>query len=114
MKPTDIRIGCLVKLKDSGDVVKVSAITKHKIGFHAPNERTNAHLRYRKYCEIEPVLIYDHWRNIDCPDLEWRDVWADGKWYKYNIMSVYKTIRYIHELQNIHYALTGDEIEIEL
>lgn len=114
MRYTDLRLGNFVKLRDTGEIVRVCGLTKHKIGFHAPNERPNAHLRYRKYSEIEPVMIYDHWRKIDCSELEWRDVWSDGKWYRYNIMSVYKTIRYIHELQNIHYALTGNEIEIEL
>lgn len=114
MTHSDLRIGNLVRIKDSHEIVRVCGLTKHKAGFLAPNERPNAHLRYRRYSEIEGVLIYDHWRKIDCPYLEWRDVWADGKWYKYNIMSVYKTIRYIHELQNLHHALTGEELTIDL
>lgn len=116
MKPNELRIGNIIKLRDTGEIVRVCGLTKRKIGFHAPNERPNAQLRYRKYSEIEPVLIFDHWRKIDCPYLEWRDVWGDGKWYKYKIwnMSIYKTIRYLHELQNIHYALSGEELEIEL
>ena len=111
MKQNDLRIGNFVKLKDSGDVVMVSAITKRKVGFHDPNERPDAQLRYRKYSEIEGVLIFDFHDKIDCPTLNWYD---NTKTYYYGGFTLHKGVRYIHELQNIHYALTGIELDIEL
>lgn len=117
MKPTDLRIGNIVQLKDSCTPVIVCALTKHKIGFHAPNERPNAHLRYRRYSEIEGVLIYDHWREIEI----WRcglmhSGWDDGDEKYLYYLPVYpcRTVRYIHELQNLHHALTGEELAIDL
>lgn len=111
MKPTELRIGSIVKLKEDGSVIRIAALTKRKVGFHAPNERPNAHLRYRRYSEIEPVLIYDHWQKINCPTLNYYD--NTGMYY-YGGFTLHKGVRYIHELQNIHFALTGNEIEIEL
>lgn len=113
MKPTELRIGSIVKLRDTGEIVRVCGLTKRKIGFHAPNERRNAQLRYRKYSEIEGVLIFDHWQKIDCPCLM-RDDKSKDKDYilEYGDNDFY--IRYIHELQNLHYALTDKELKIEL
>lgn len=113
MKPTDLRIGNIVRIRDTGEITRVCGLLPKSVQYRK-DLGDEPDYRYCRYVDIEGVLIYDHWRNIDCPDLEWRDVWSDGKWYKYNIMSVYKTIRYIHELQNLHYALTGEEIEIKL
>ena len=115
MKPTDLRIGNIVKLKDSGSVIVVSAITKRKIGVHAPNERPNAQLRYRKLYEIEGVSIYDHWDKIHCCQLTWCGYEDGDEKYLYYWRSYpHKVIRYIHELQNLHYALKGEELNIEL
>lgn len=115
MKPTELRIGNYVKLRDTGEIVRVCGLTKRKIGFHAPNERPNAQLRYRRYSEIEGVLIYDHWQKIDCSELLFigEDYIDTEYWYCYTKYPDRK-LRYIHELQNLHYALTDKELKIEL
>lgn len=112
MKPQDLRIGNLVKLRDTGEIVRVCGLTKHKVGFHAPNERPNAQLRYRRLDEIEPVLIYDHHDKIDCPGLIWFPEKSEDEALLYDYYGT--TVSYIHELQNLHYASTGKELKIEL
>lgn len=109
IKCNSLLLGNIVKIRDTGEIVRVCGLDYNFVMCGQKWGRCT-----KDYDEIEGVLIYDHWRKIDCPELEWRDVYGDGKWYKYKIMSVYKSIRYIHELQNIHYALTGEELKIEL
>ena len=113
MKPTDLRIGCYVKLRDSGEIVRVERLSRRKCGFFHGNDKSRSY--YRRFSEIEPVLIYDHWQNINCRQLTWCGYEDGDEMYLYYYHSwPHKTFRYIHELQNIHYALTGNEIEIEL
>lgn len=115
IKCNSLRIGNIVKIRDTGEIVRVCGLLLKSVQYRKELGDENDY-RYCRYVDIEGVLIYDHWQKIDYPELEWRDVWGDGKWYKYKIwnMSVYKTIRYIHELQNLHYALSGEELKIEL
>lgn len=111
MKPNDLRIGCFVKLRDSGEVVKVERLSRKKVGFHYGNDKSRGY--FRKYTEIEGVLIYDAIKSVDhLIDLYWHDDYDDGKWYGY--CNCDRAFRYIHELQNLHFALTGDELKIEL
>ena len=109
MKPSDLRIGCFVKLRDSGEIVRVERITRRKCGFFHGNDKSRSY--YRRYSEIEGVLIYDHWRKIDCPALNFYD---DTNTYYYGGFTLCKGVRYLHELQNLHFALTGEELKIEL
>lgn len=95
----DLRIGNIIKIKDTGEIVRICAITKHKVGFHAPNERPNAHLRYRRLHEIDGVRISNDYWTYTIKGREDRGV---------------KKLTYIHELQNVYYALMGKEIKIFL
>lgn len=110
MKPQDLRIGCYVKLKDSDKIVRVSFLSNRKIGFYWNEDKTLMY--YRKYSEIEGVLIFDHHNKIDCTGLMWFLDKGEDESLLYDYDGV--TISYIHELQNIHYALMGDELKIEL
>lgn len=109
MTPNELRIGNYVRIKDSGEIVRVCAITRRKVGFHAPGERPNAQLRYRKLCEIDPVNMREVKNSL--PRIH-SLVWVDKPLCLYYYYG--KIISALHELQNIHYALKGEEIEIEL
>ena len=114
MKPNDLRIGNFVKLRDTGEIVRVCGLTSKKIRYHKGNDRST-NLSSRKYCEIEGVPIYDHWQNIEtCELLHCGYEDGDEMYFYYLAKYPHRIIRYIHELQNIHYALTGDELKIEL
>lgn len=113
MKPQDLRIGCYVKLRDSGEIVRVEKLSRRKVGFFHGNDKSRGY--FRKYSEIEPVLIYDHWQKIEtCGLLHCGYEDGDEMYFYYLAKYPHKIIRYIHELQNLHFALTGDELKIEL
>lgn len=40
-----------------GKRVRVCGITKRKIGYHHPDSRLDAHLRYARICEVNPIKI---------------------------------------------------------
>lgn len=109
MTPQSLRIGNYVRIKDNDTIVKVERISRRKVGFFYNGDKSRGY--FRKYSEIDGVLIYDHWNKIDCPTLNWCD---NTKTYYYGGFTLHKGVKYIHELQNLHYALTGEEIEIEL
>lgn len=112
MKPIDLRIGCYVKLRDSGEIVRVERLSRRKCGFFHGNDKSRSY--YRRYSEIEPVLIYDHWQKIERGIIEWDDKSEDETLYFYTPLDYNYRFRYLHELQNLHYALTGNELKIEL
>lgn len=107
MKNNELCIGNIVRIKDTGEIVSVCDITKHKVGFHAPNERPNAHLRYRRLHEVDGEMIYDHKDKINCPELKWVDDLRICIFRGFHVL-------FIHELQNIYYAFIGEELKIEL
>lgn len=116
---SDLRIGNIVKIKDTGEIVRICAITKHKVGFHATNERPSAHLRYRRLHEIDGVRINDYWDKIvDAYNdkLELCCILREGNevFLFYEKTYPNKKFKYIHELQNVYYALMGEELKIEL
>lgn len=110
MKPTDLRIGNYVRIKDNNTIVKVEAISRKKVRFFYGGDKSRGY--FRKYSEIEPVLIFDHSDKIKCLGLTWFPDKGIDESLLYDYLGT--TVSYIHELQNLHYALTGNEIEIEL
>lgn len=109
MKPTELRIGCYVKLRGTDKIVRVSSITNRKIGFHWGSDKTLMY--YYRYSEIEPVLIWDVKDKFKHPrELSWNDINNHKEIYHYQDIPLTD----FHELQNIHFALTGNEIELDL
>ncbi|MBD5381981.1 hypothetical protein [Clavibacter sp.] len=109
MKPTDLRIGCYVKLRDSGEIVRVERLSRRKCGFFHGNDKSRSY--FRKYSEIKPVKIFEVKSSLPyIPNFFWNDKAMREDLYYYKDLPITD----LHELQNIHYALTGNEIEIEL
>ena len=107
MTPNELRIGDYVRIKDSGEIVKVCAITNKEIGFHASGDRRDGQLRYRRLSEIEPIPIYEIKDSLPiCPTL----FGANKHFYLYNGIKR----KYLHELQNVYYVLNGKELEVKL
>lgn len=113
MRPQDLRIGCIVKLKDTGDIVRVCGLTSKKIRYHKGNDRST-NLSSRKYCETEGVRLYDVHDKFYCSQLSWDG--NDDNENDYSYFGAYNPIKlhYLHELQNLHYALQGEELEVDL
>lgn len=109
MKPTDLRLGSIVKLRDTGEIARVCG---GDYNFVMCGLKWG---RYTKdYDEIEGVLIFDHWQDIERGVIEWDDKSEDETMYFYTPLGYNHRFRYIHELQNIHHALTGEELKIGL
>ena len=109
MKPQDLRIGNYVRIKDNRIIVKVESLTLNEVGFHFDDDDPFTH--QRKYSKIEPVLIREVKDSLpSIPDLMWADKAMCEDLYYYKDV----VITDLHELQNLHFALTGNEIEIEL
>lgn len=114
MTPSDLRIGNIVKLRDTGEIVRVCRLLPKSVQYCKDLGNENDY-RYCRYVDIEGVLIYDHWQKIIHRPMTWCGYEDGDEMYLYYYSSwPHKTFRYIHELQNIHYALTGNEIEIDL
>lgn len=110
MKANELRIGSIVRIKDTGEIVRVCGLTNKKICYHKGNDK-GTNLSRRKYCEIEPVLI----REVNSvlppiPNLMWADKTNCEDLYYYHGV----VITDLHELQNIHFALMGNELKIEI
>ncbi len=123
MNCKELRIGNYVKVKRTGDIVCVCAITKRKIGYHAPNERPNAHLRYCNFHEIEGVPFLDMFpttQNADVFEVITERYYTCDKSVHISTTNVLKDgnlavmdglyFKYAHELQNYRYARYGEEL----
>lgn len=125
MKKNELRIGNLVKL--NGEIIKVEQITKKKIGYHKePRENV---MHYAKLCEVEPIDISkDVLRKIK---LDFKKNYNDYYFYKdgrlvfecyfcndYCLVSFYQFMAIkriqLHELQNMYYIMTNEELEVNL
>lgn len=71
-------------------------------------------MSYRKYCEIEGIRIYDVQSRFTCPSLYWDDKADDENEYQYHDTFHPVKLHYLHELQNLHLALQGEELEVDL
>jgi hypothetical protein len=136
MKPQELRIGNLVCY--NGKVVKVEQVTKRKIGYHTkPNE---TRMNYARLCEIEPIpiteelllktgfLLPEHKEfyvmcRINGKDNSIRLTRYFNLWNAEIFAShpevvmlehTIKGLRFVHELQNAYYLVTGKELEIKL
>ena len=123
MNCKELRIGNYVKVKRTGDIVRVCAITKRKIGYHAPNERPNAHLQYCNLQGIEGVPFLDMFpttQNADVFEVITERYYTCDKSAHISTTNVLKDgnlafmdglyFKYTHELQNYRYARYGEEL----
>lgn len=136
MKPQELRIGNLVCYNDK--VVTVKEITKHNIGYHT--EPYEMRMNYARLREIEPIPITEEWlAKIGFILPEHKEFYVmcciNGKdnsirltryfnlWNAEIFAShpevvmlehIIKGLRFVHQLQNAYYLLTGNELEIKL
>lgn len=123
MKPTELRIGNLVCY--NGKVVKVEQITKHKIGYHTePNE---TRMNYARLCEIEPIPITEELllkNGFEQCDYMFKTLFfemyeVENGWHLHIDNDKFETaialtIKYLHQMQNAYYLVTGKELEIKI
>jgi len=119
MKANELRIGNWVEQPNDG-VTRVTAILndlqiKTETGY------------IDKYCR--PIPLTEEWlvkfgfdqNNVDIEkyDCKWYkfsftlDYWNAQKFFVYGYIGGNKTIKHVHQLQNLYFALTGEELEIK-
>lgn len=124
MKYYDLRIGDYVKLKENGQNVRVAGLTSKKVRFHKDDE---SRLYSRKYSEIEPVPFAEMYGDITNADIllvvtEKRNgrelTLGEAHFFKvkdqdgvFTSVDNY-TFRYVHEIQNYHYAKYGETLDL--
>lgn len=113
-----LRIGSHVSV--DGKRVRVCGITRRKIGNHHPDERPDAHLRYARIHEVEPISI--------TPELltelgfEYKDKGCWSHWWK-GIFHLTRrdespywdydgdiSVQHLHELENLFYMIYETEL----
>jgi len=124
MKASELRIGNIIMFADYDGIVyrKISAIKLNEFGFYSDIDGTNLGI-------CKPVLITKEWLlkigfefAVDTWYLNgfalWETEWGDDKGttgigYFYELREkgmMDKHIKYVHQLQNLYYSLTGEEI----
>lgn len=124
MEAKELRIGNLV-IDEYGDLRKIISIEKKVVEFEhgirqyykdiTPVQITETNLRMFRFKNEIPdsyqyggVMSSEIWHNkihlwltpFDCAIFRYQD-------------DVRKTIKYVHQLQNLYFALTGEELEIK-
>lgn len=126
MKPNELRLGNYVRLRDNGEIVAVERITRKKVGFFYGGDKSRGY--FRKYCEIEGVPIHpDRGAGTNL----FANIVTSNKYIK-GVGDIEDDTRlrifiqtsdnelyvlcpdYLHELQNIYYAMTGEELTFEI
>ena len=123
MKPTELRIGNLVMY--NGEVVKVEKITKKKIGYHRHKGETR--MNFARLFDIEPIRITDELllkNGFEQCDYMFKTLFIEmyevgNGWHLHidnehfeTALSI--TIKYVHQLQNTFYLVTGKGLEIKV
>lgn len=121
IKPQDLRQGNLLQDKDSKRIGYVISMTGNRIRCKMSHSKLNQHIS-----EWEPIPLSEDWLERmgwkkDEEDTLYIHInYTDGlNWYDNTIYLVvqgeecplYK-IKYVHEVMNLYYSLTGSEITI--
>ena len=126
MKANELRIGNVIMFADYGGIVyrKISAIKFNEFGFYSDIDGTNFEI-------CKPVLITKEWLlklgfeyndyyknykiksgqyfnsvqyNDECFEWNYNNDNSDAECYYVT------SVKYIHEIQNLYFALTGEEL----
>jgi hypothetical protein len=105
IKANELRIGNWVKFpftgpEQVGEIIRLEQDSGENNEYYISsiNDRFPRHIKTIEPIEITPEILGK----------------VKFKGYGFNVYSALKKINYLHELQNIYFALTGEELEIEL
>ena len=125
MKPTELRIGCLV---ESDGIFAVSSIIETDSGYDIEVRDSNQQCWIFTEKEIHPIILSEDWI-VKLGWIWWQNTKSFEKvgfvqgsiretpfgWevFNYVLQSVTcRKINYVHQLQNLYFALTGEELTI--
>jgi hypothetical protein len=114
MKANELRIGNFIKFSEDGTIFTVGSIEER--GFTVQNDEETAWIEAE---EFEPIPLTEEWLLKFGFEKNYRVNWrlkSGYHWIEVNLHSVYINgqqvvlIEYVHQLQNIYFALTGEEL----
>jgi hypothetical protein len=139
MKANELRIGNLVFVDNTqywselkGIYLEVTSISSESVSLSHVNMHPNKYyMRYSQLLEyIQPIPITEELllkcslerkaqdTIFDYPTWYLNDseymFEADGRFYHNLVNCDYKEVKYLHQFQNIVFALTGEELEVKL
>lgn len=123
MKANELRIGNYI-FNDT-DIVTVIGISKTAVEISS-DENEQANYTCYKYSDIHPELspvpLTEEWLmefgfgitcNIVADKNKVELVYEQGIWRYYLSKTTWKDIMYVHQLQNLYFALTGEELTVK-
>ena len=123
IQPTELRIGNTVKHKTTGSILTVMEIKESTVRVSYTTDKPRTAII--EYNDLEPIPLTDKILlkcgfnfNFNASRWEINDVGLKitdilGKYYGTNF-PIKVSFKYLHQLQNLIYAITGNELEINL
>ncbi len=74
---------------------------------------TRCGFMFGKETNINGLIQYDFWQTKNIPNMHRRLLYKDGEYILYisDKMVARAYIKYLHQLQNLYFALTGEELQ---
>lgn len=127
MKATELRIGNKVSTKDQAGEFTVSEFTHDGVFFL---EKDTDGQSSRTFEYLTPIPLTEEWLllrfgfskatwsgDIDESDIDGyvldNSFWLDNQFVLFRWTETLVKIQYVHQLQNLYYALTGEELTIK-
>lgn len=125
--PKEMRLGNLVKIPDFTDPQQVAAVFREDLGFDIPLDDISTTFNRIRMAAIDPIPITPEWLERVGFDKYGRlpfemsvnkNIWVswineDEGWMVDIHGEPFVLIRYVHQLQNLIFALTGSELTIK-
>lgn len=125
LQSKDFRIGNFVERKETSEVIKIISISQNAVRTNRgtlpynclhPIPLTEEWLVKfgfeRTEDEIHGEITWDYQRDIDSHEC-WAEWNERGQLEGVIVDCVNRLIKYVHELQNLYFALTGEELELK-
>lgn len=118
MKASELRIGNYVKRKSSNTPLRIENFVMDSVHFNRSKKPY-----FSKVSNIEPIPLTEDWLlmfgfdYLDSLSMYEKNGFGFKKsdintiHYDYGLCSL--SIKYVHQLQNLYFALTGDELELK-
>lgn len=125
MKANELRIGNLVKVitkggyNNIGDTISIDSISKNGVNSWSDMGSSGCN----PYCGIEPIPLTEEWLLKFCAE-ENNSFCINGYNFSIHLESGQvsfnygeyeniSTVQYVHQLQNLYFALTGEELQVK-
>ena len=122
IQANDLRIGDLVNYHDDDIVFQVTEISK--LGIGVKNDTEETWIEYDRFSPIKltPELLekcgFEMDGSYQCPlwknikGFEFWDEYGTGA-YSYRFMNSFDVeLKYLHQIQNLYFTITGSELEV--